>query len=558
MKKKFFIVIGSLLVLIISCASVKSKNRVGQSEDAFSTYNTQYSFKNLCTKEPTSVSVSQLESWAQNYNGQESNVKIIVTDPDIVTQKNLNMINLSRLGGVKALYLTSFVRNIDGITDISDNHCLVFAVDLQKVWGDNWEEKWNILVADSAIVDQSFDKASQPFVPPSQRDQEYAQKGWITTSRLAYTVVYPTNYNTLIEAPVSHSQLPHQREIIGVGGYKNGIPCGPRLLHIYMSTIGDLYRLYFVSGDPSSNEMDNLEFPDTPPHISRPNDAGELPYLRTGRDITGFEAIQQLPNGLLRFMIWRNPGNIGTCAVSSGVIDPGNSKNFYKLINGRSCIGCHSNGIRGARVDTADKGNGWSTQTELDVFFDHARLLYFETMSLIVDMTVYGKNKLKVDYIEGRTQEPVIFSVNFQERSLPDTDNVYSCLYNQGQDNKYRSQIIGWQALETGFEGDISSQSDLIKGDTAVDDNLVIPSRITWSEHILPMISSRELGKKYDCITCHTSYKDFETVSSADIFEPMIKSMRGDGVAIMPKVGDPVPEPYIQMFERWTKNPLFE
>lgn len=79
-------------------------------------------------------------------------------------------------------------------------------------------------------------------------------------------------------------------------------------------------------------------------------------------------------------------------------------------------------------------------------------------------------------------------------------------------------------------------------------------TEITWEDDILPFLKSNGFGTKYQCITCHTEYKDKNTLLRPGEIDRMIRTMRSSGPTFMPRIGDRVPAGYIVMLKRWERE----
>ena len=351
--------------------------------------------------------------------------EILVTIPaKYLTSSDQTNANLARVGFVKALFHTSDLPEIGGYTDVSEGHCAVYKVDLKQVWGTDSERKWQIVATPGGIEDPSFDPARQYYVPMSRQETEDLGRRVISAPRLAFNLTYPANYVQLVNSPETVRELRSSRDL-AIGGYNNGIPCGPRLLAVRTIEYKGMQRIFFISGDPSNSRTNEAgtELPASPPgsrhqgSYSRNGYAGNSIPRISGRQISGSEAYHQLPNGLLRYFVFRNPGSIGTKALASGVIDPVNARNGFHLVTGRSCIGCHNNGVRGAPMDTYDKGNGWDTRDIWEPYFTKARDEFRQAMQTIVASVSSASDQFNERLSLGSTREPVAFLIGEMEGS---------------------------------------------------------------------------------------------------------------------------------------------
>ncbi len=386
------------------------------------------------------VTKEQITAWAAAAGGATGSIKYMYVPTDLLVAGKEREADLARVGGLKALFHSSFVEQITGFADVSQGHCAVYKIQLEQIWGTDWQSNWSIVTGASPVGDKSSDPAQQKFVKKSSEDSTDEAAGMISAARLAYTIFYPSNYMALAKIPRNNSGI-KQTSYKAIGGYLNGIPCGPRKVEVRGSTIGDKEVLYFMTGDPGSVGEPDRGFP-AQAFKGDGNTGHNLPGMPS-RQISGSESIQQMPNGLLRYIVWRNTGDSGTKALTSGVIDPANPHNGYTLVVGRSCVSCHNNGIRGFAVDTAKMGNGWSTQEEFDPYFQKAQNEYFAAMAQIINRVVGGNQEFKEQLIRGRSREPISYLISrvegvaFGEKKL---ERPYStCRTSKG--DKFQMQV---------------------------------------------------------------------------------------------------------------------
>ena len=106
--------------------------------------------------------------------------------------------SLARVGAAKALFHVSLEPRIDmsAFEDVSGETCLVYKVDLKKVWGSNWSSKLQVM-AGQGLTDTSFDKSRQRFIAANGGAQESSTI--FSARRVAYNITFPSNYNNLAE-----------------------------------------------------------------------------------------------------------------------------------------------------------------------------------------------------------------------------------------------------------------------------------------------------------------------------------------------------------------------
>ena len=369
--------------------------------------------------------------------------------------------NLARIGFAKALYHISLLPDVSsgegglaGIEPANSSHTC-YIVDLKAALGSNWQKDKSIIMNRASQSDPSFDKASQPFfankLPPSSNE--------IYASRLAFNIFYPNNYNALGGGLAPDSRSVTRSRDSARFGYNNGIPCGPRLVAARKSQLAGKERWFFVSGDPSNIQRSeaNSTVPERwPTSNGYGYGLGDIPRV-PGREVSGGEAIQQLPNGLLRYYVFRNPGNIGTKALQTGVIDPANSHNSNTLVVGRSCVMCHSNGIRGAKPDTYGMPGYTQSEEGLEPIFTSARNEYSVTMKKIANTMSSGSQSWNDGVATGSKMEPISFLTRYIEGNR--TNNfTYTSIY--GSRGCQKNGSDGSYDL---FQRQLQSQDDLIK-----------------------------------------------------------------------------------------------
>ena len=359
----------------------------------------------------------QLEGWISAANATASEILVYIPG-QLMTAAQKENANLARTGFLVALFHTSFEKELAGFQDVSDGHCALYKVDLQKVWGNDWNRKWDIIKTDGGIADNSFDPARQNFPSFSAKDRTDLQRNVISAHRLAYGLTFPANYVALVDSPEGVGDLRSGRDLV-VGGYKNGIPCGPRITVTRYVTIRGQQRVFFLTGDPS-----NARANEATGEIRLPrNNGNDLPRY-PGRQISGGEGYHQLPNGFFRYFVFRNPGTVGTKALASGVIDPANFRNNFHLVTGRSCISCHSNGVRGAPMDSYGQ-EGWSSEAEWEKYFTEVRDEFRASKKFIVDAVSDGSPEFNRKLTFGSTREPVAFLIEMVEGKYESSNRRY-------------------------------------------------------------------------------------------------------------------------------------
>ena len=77
---------------------------------------------------------------------------------------------------------------------------------------------------------------------------------------------------------------------------------------------------------------------------------------------------------------------------------------------------------------------------------------------------------------------------------------------------------------------------------------------VTWEGDVLPFLESTKSGEKYQCTVCHSEFSDPDTLLKDGQIDRIIASLRGEGAAFMPRIGDRVPDRYIVMLKRWERE----
>ena len=211
------------LVLLFACKTSRVKKPTSDACPSLNNQNnfpTEESYKEYnwadirCSKDPSNITPSQLDQWIEKASILNASQKIVYLDREILSTKQTKKINLSHFGALKALFHTSFNQSITGIEDVSDGHCLVYLVDLQVIWGDSWEANWAIINGEKAHVFSDGLPSQQPFVSPSTSERDDYSRNRISTKRLAYLLVYPTNYLYLAKIPSSFYDMDVEQKIL--------------------------------------------------------------------------------------------------------------------------------------------------------------------------------------------------------------------------------------------------------------------------------------------------------------------------------------------------------
>ncbi len=84
--------------------------------------------------------------------------------------------------------------------------------------------------------------------------------------------------------------------------------------------------------------------------------------------------------------------------------------------------------------------------------------------------------------------------------------------------------------------------------------DVTLAADVTWYKDILPMMLSKEVGTHYQCASCHDYDKKPELVISE--IDNILRSLRGEGLVLMPRAGDRWPDQAIEKLEVWSKKPL--
>lgn len=103
----------------------------------------------------------------------------------------------------------------------------------------------------------------------------------------------------------------------------------------------------------------------------------------------------------------------------------------------------------------------------------------------------------------------------------------------------------------------VNSSASLRLSSLSKDRNYFLQNtRITFYGDVLPILSSRGEGRKYDCTSCHSEYKNPNTLLQDGEIDRMLHAMRGVDSSFMPRIGDRVPDNYLQMLRKWKLNPI--
>jgi hypothetical protein len=379
---------------------------------------------------------AQINEWITKAGAGSASTIYVYIPPGLSGEAKRGEANIARVGFLKALFHTSFLPEIGGFSDVSAGTCAVYSVDLQAVWGAEWQTKWDVVKKQGGMQDTSFDPARQRFVDMSGTETSDLGRKVISAQRLAYNLTFPTNYVHTANIPNSNRDL-ELGQTYAIGGLLNGIPCGPRYLQLRALKMNGKDYHYFLSSDPGSPGDPNGQIASSPPGSISPN-GGDIPRT-PGRNIGASEAYHMLPNGFIRYFIWRNPGDRGTKALQSGAIDPANPHNNFTLVTGRSCISCHNNGVRGGALDTHTMGNGYSDKATWEKHFTDARNQFFGAMEKIVKAVSSGSPDFNERLVQGRTREPVAYLIAMIEGPSNARGPYGQC--NQGGEDKYGKQV---------------------------------------------------------------------------------------------------------------------
>lgn len=247
-------------------------------------------------------------------------------------------LNYARVGLSKALNSVAVeAADIVQLEDVSEGHGLVFAIPIDKLWGDQASRKWSVVA--SAVAKQVFSPAPRLDLRPFPADQP------VSADRLAYNVLHGGIYNQLLDFPEYGRQLYKTLKADTVThryGVQNAITFGPR--YAQRRQLGDREGGYWESFDDFNGRRRQLPWVTGNPIPSFRSDGMVADY-----GTVASEAWYHMKNGLPAYIIWGNANQERTKAEQSFVRDPLNHKGG-DLING-FCIFCHISGVQAAPND---------------------------------------------------------------------------------------------------------------------------------------------------------------------------------------------------------------
>ncbi len=388
-----------------------SRGRINSERDIAKPSNGRAPYKPM----PAGYNAAMVTQWVSAHQASNPGFKYVYVGPQIAVEKD--KANLMRVALGKAWNHLSWLAAIDIPQEISDGTGLVFALNVQKLWGNRAEQNWNAIAA----------CAPKPGVDVSPADRtgcdrfNAAQPAEIT--RFVFNAMNGGPYSTILDTPPDYGSFQNKFSlgpIIATSTHKEAIVCGPRITAYRYVNYNGTQLLYSFSSD---------EF--------RGRDGGEIKYTNapTDNDERGTGAFSsnpgggsvaiasewwmQLPNG---FMYW---GIHGEGSQERGraeipfAIDPANWNQGWELQTGRSCVSCHVNGIQSAPSDGEFAGrNGWTSNDQLNQLYAQTRLKFQAAMTSLVKELSDSDDAYNQRIISG-TLEPVAYAIREIEGPYP-------------------------------------------------------------------------------------------------------------------------------------------
>lgn len=246
--------------------------------------------------------------------------------------------NYARIGLSKALNSVAYsAEDISNPEDVSEGYGLVFAINIEKLWGEKASSKWTVTA--NATAKQVFSPAPRLDLRAFPADQT------VGADRLAYNVLHGGVYNQLLEFPAKGQSLIRSLKADKVThkyAVRNAITYGPR--YAQRRQLGDREGGYWESFDDFNGRKRELIWITGNP----------IPRFRQDGMVADFgtvasEAWYHLKNGLPAYIIWGNANQERSKAELSFVTDPLNHKD-RQLVNG-FCVFCHITGVQAAPND---------------------------------------------------------------------------------------------------------------------------------------------------------------------------------------------------------------
>jgi len=329
--------------------------------------------------------------------------------PEIFTKDNKET-NYARIGLSKALNSVALhAEDIVTLEDASDGHGLVYAINIEKLWGEKAVRKWSIVA--SAVSKQVFSPAPRLDLRPFPADQP------VSADRLAYNVLHGGIYNQLLEFPsrgttfirsLKADTITHRYAV------RNAITYGPR--YAQRRQLGDREGGYWESFDDFNGRKRELIWITGNP----------IPRFRQDGMVADFgtvasEAWFHMKNGMPAYIIWGNANQERTKAELSFVTDPLNHKD-RQLVNG-FCVFCHISGVQAAPNDvwtaieegkiTRDLERAkefWTNNEDLGEAYAKDRQIVVNALAKIVSNISDGEKVFNDSIINGADErEPCFF-----------------------------------------------------------------------------------------------------------------------------------------------------
>jgi hypothetical protein len=334
---------------------------------------------------PAGYSPTQVQTWVSAHSAQNPGFKYVFLTP--AAAANRETANTLRVAVAKAWNHLSWKPEISIPVDISEGTGLVFALNLQEIWGTGGTANWNFLAACSAKRNIQISPAPRGDCQAFNADQPVAAE------RFVFNAVHGGPYANIHKTPPSFSSFRQKYSlgpIVALSTQKDAIVCGPRITAfrlafegipqnqipkysnvqeaIKLLEEGKGYLYSYSSDEFDGRDNGDINYTNAPTERDQRNTGALRAAPGDNGTAIASEWWMQLPNG---FMYWGIHGE-GSQERGKGefpfAIDPANWKQGAALAVARSCITCHIKGNQAALSDPGFEGkNGWTSNTDLTI-----------------------------------------------------------------------------------------------------------------------------------------------------------------------------------------------
>jgi hypothetical protein len=323
------------------------------------------------------------------------------------TAANREMANTLRVAAAKMLNHLSWNADLEVPQDISDGHGLVFAMNVQKLWGANTDRFWGLIAACTPKASIGVRKAGR------RNCTAFSATDPVLIERFVFNASNGNPYAQIFNTPGNYSSF-RNRYRLGpiqmVSTHRDAIVCGPRITayrSVQLPTGGQSVYSY-TTDEFFGRNNGQIRYTTRAPTTNDQRSTGALNAgPGNGSTQVASEWWIQLPNG---FMYW---GIHGEGSQERGVaefpfaIDPANWTQSAELVIARSCITCHAAGVQSAQTDPEYDGrNGWTSNAQLNQFYGTVRGKFQNSMKVLVTALSDGDSAFNERLVNG-TIEPV-------------------------------------------------------------------------------------------------------------------------------------------------------